>query len=385
MKAIDCMTFAGGFTLGMIDNGFDITAKREYPGDFARSLYEANITVDNTQYTHPDDWEPLDADVLFGNPPCSGFSSLSTVQYRKQPDGTMQRIQFRGINAEPNQCMWAFTRYAALVQPQVAIFESVTAAGRTGLDLMRALHTELETRTRRPWHLTNLFHSNSALGGYQQRNRYFWIASQDPFTITLPTPPNPRRTVRDAIQDLENVPLGSIDGHVIYTSASTERSSKIAETGHWKANERSGIAVKRATEAGLELENLAQNDVKDHQFAPLRISWDKPSPVITGDAHIKLIHPSQPRPLTYREIARIMGYPDTWTCQPSIDARTNGISWWGKGIPVGTANWIAQQLAHHLNGTSGIHTGAQTGPREHTIDIEATLKTTNTHQLEMPI
>lgn len=384
MKAIDCMTFAGGFTLGMINNGFHITAKREYPGDFARPLYEANITVDDTQYAHPDEWEPADADVLFGNPPCSGFSSLSTVQYRKQPDGSMQRIQFRGIHAEPNKCMWSFARYTAQIQPQVAIFESVSAAGRTGLELMQALHQDLETRTRRPWHLTHLFHSNSALGGHQQRNRYFWIASQDPFTITMPAPPSPRKTVRDAIHDLENTPLDSIDGHVIYRTASTERSSKIAETGHWRANERSGIAVKRAIEAGIDLGELRQNDIKDHQFAPLRISWDKPSPVITGDAHVKLIHPSQPRPLTYREIARIMGYPDTWTCQPSIDAGYNGISWWGKGIPVGTANWIAQQLSQHLNSQPGNHTGKRIGSREHVIDIEASLRV-NPHQLAMPI
>lgn len=46
-----------------------------------------------------------------------------------------------------------------------------------------------------------------------------------------------------------------------------------------------------------------------------RLSWQKPSPTITGSPNSKatlLCHPSEERPLSVRECARIQGFPDSW-------------------------------------------------------------------------
>lgn len=74
-RAIDALGFAGGFTLGMVQAGFELVAKREMPGGFGVANCEANrhLLGNNwrTQISAPEAWEVMPADVVFGNPPCS--------------------------------------------------------------------------------------------------------------------------------------------------------------------------------------------------------------------------------------------------------------------------------------------------------------------------
>jgi DNA (cytosine-5)-methyltransferase 1 len=46
-----------------------------------------------------------------------------------------------------------------------------------------------------------------------------------------------------------------------------------------------------------------------------RLAWDSPSPTITGKPNRKgtaMCHPSQTRPLSIKECARLQGFPDRW-------------------------------------------------------------------------
>lgn len=75
LKAIDCMSFAGGFTLGMVQAGFKLVGKREMKGGFGVANCEANrhlLGYDwQAQACDPKDWQVVPAEVVFGNPPCS--------------------------------------------------------------------------------------------------------------------------------------------------------------------------------------------------------------------------------------------------------------------------------------------------------------------------
>lgn len=76
MQAIDTFGFAGGFTLGMVQAGFELVGKRELPGGFGVANCEANhhLLGDKweTQVGPPESWEVIDGTaVVFGNPPCS--------------------------------------------------------------------------------------------------------------------------------------------------------------------------------------------------------------------------------------------------------------------------------------------------------------------------
>jgi hypothetical protein len=75
LKAIDCMSFAGGFTMGMVQAGFTLAAKREMKGGFGVANCEANRDLLGygwkAQASDAKDWTVVPAEVVFGNPPCS--------------------------------------------------------------------------------------------------------------------------------------------------------------------------------------------------------------------------------------------------------------------------------------------------------------------------
>lgn len=74
-RATDVMGFAGGFTLGMVQAGFTLKAKRELPGGFGVANCEANRALLGndwlSQVGPSESWEVMPSDVVFGNPPCS--------------------------------------------------------------------------------------------------------------------------------------------------------------------------------------------------------------------------------------------------------------------------------------------------------------------------
>lgn len=76
-QAVDVMGFAGGLTLGVVQAGFTLIGKRELKGGFGVPNCEVNrhLLGDNwqTEIGSWEGWTPVrDAQLLFGNPPCSG-------------------------------------------------------------------------------------------------------------------------------------------------------------------------------------------------------------------------------------------------------------------------------------------------------------------------
>lgn len=367
MRAIDVHGFAGAFTLATKQAGFEIRAKREGPGGFGVPLVDANrhlIGDLEIQVSEPREWEAKDAELVFGNPPCSGFSMRSVLIHT-----AAGRVDWRGVDASANECMWDLVRFASRCEPAMVIFESVPGAGRKGRELMLQLRLELERLSGRSFDLFHVFHNAASVGGAAIRSRYFWVASSIPFGIE---PPEVERvvTLRDRISDLEQVPLGSVEGHVCQESRRAIRMAKLAESGMWFEGERSGTAIRRAKEAGYDLgwENEPVSETGETQFAPMRLRYDYPSPVITGGALWEAFHPALPRFITHREAARIQGFPDDWIAQPAVEA-SNGARWWGKGVPVESGRWIATWARRALEGSPGAWKGEIVGDRERLLDV----------------
>lgn len=369
--AIDCQSFAGGFSLGVVQAGFNLIAKREYPGGFGSPAMLANrhlLGDFEFQEAEPDQWEPRPADLVFGNPPCSGFSSRGTVVWYKDEHGVRRSKDIRSENSSINDCMYALVRYAARCNPQVIVFESVQGAFTRGRDLMQDLRADLEARTGTFWNLYHVLHNVTDLGGAQIRKRYFWVASRIPFGVD-PMQHEPV-TVRDRIGDLENVELGSLDGHNIDWTDGQQRIHELATRFDWPEHDRSGPVYARAVEAGVELDHWnggLVTDKGDTQFSPRRLVYDAPSCVLTGDAPWKIVHPTQPRTLTHREIARLSGFPDDWSCTEYMAKRKNNY-WWGKGICVEAGQWIAAAARDAISGSPQQYQGELIGDREYLID-----------------
>ena len=80
-----------------------------------------------------------------------------------------------------------------------------------------------------------------------------------------------------------------------------------------------------------------------------RLSWDEPSLTLTcapAQKQTERCHPSEDRPLTTREYARIQTFPDNWVFQGSASQIYKQI---GNAVPVNLAFAIGKSLVKMLN------------------------------------
>lgn len=390
--AVDCLGFAGGFTLGMVQAGFQLLGKREMKGGFGVPSCEVNRHLlsgdwraeigDSTTWTIPDA-QPA---VVFGNPPCSGWSVMAPKK-------------FRGGGSPALDCTWNFVRYVARVRPLIAVFESVQQAftHADGLPTMRALRDYIETETGDAWTLHHVLHNAYSVGGAAQRRRYFWLVSRVPFGIEYPVLTT-RPTLMDVWDDLKALNLqwgaqpyrsiahewttqllsssGQVDGHMTLNSPLTRRMSDLMRDIDWKQGDNLSHTARayyerfgrlpdswRATE-----DKIIARDFKMGFTLPTRWREDQYARVITGSALQSVIHPRLNRTITHREAARVMGFPDDWLIEPLRD--TSGLALtWGRGITVQCGRWIGEWIKRALDGDHGSVAGDAIGDREYSIDV----------------
>lgn len=381
LRAVDVMGFAGGFTLGVTRAGFELVGKREMKGGFGVANCEANrhLLGENwdVEATAAEAWSVPQggADLVFGNPPCSGFSVLSTPG-------------FRGVGSKIEHCMWSFVRYAARCDPKIVIFESVQQAYTQGMSLMLDLLAELKKQTvDDSWTLTHVLHNNYSVGGVSLRPRYFWVASRVPFGTDDPVPLR-LPTLWDAIDDLVNLKMdvapqmylddpswygnryrsvsGEVDGHVALDNPNTRRTRDLLRATEWNAGEDLQRVLRRHYRTHGELpqsfhhvqDKLVARDFFCGFNTPVRWFADRAARVITGAGLINTIHPFHDRTVTHREVARIMGFPDDWKIR-SWYGGPGATMTWGKGISVPCGEWIARWARNALEGNPGANVGVE--------------------------
>jgi DNA (cytosine-5)-methyltransferase 1 len=397
-RAVDAMGFAGGFTLGMVQAGFKLVGKCELPGGFGVANCEANRHLLGTEWqSHigdPVTWPVIpNTDVVFGNPPCSGFSVMSAKS-------------FRGAGSKINHCMHAFSDYVARVRPQVAVFESVQQAytNPDGRVLMTQLRDNVEERTGERWNLFHVRHNAYSVGGAAQRRRYFWLISRVPFGVEIPQP-RVLPVLNDVIGDLAPLPLtwnpqpyrspahpwthhllnpaGTVDGHINLNNPLTRRIVDLINGIAWNPGEAIHTVVRRHYETHGRLPAswaASENKLVSRDFVmgfttPTRWNGENHARVITGGSLQMVVHPWLPRLITHREAARVLGFPDNWNILPL--RRVSGLAnTWGKGISTHCGRWIGEWIKNSLDGQPGSVIGTSAGEREYDIDLTHTWKLT---------
>lgn len=404
---VDVHGFAGGFAAGATQAGMTLIAKIEDRTAFGTSLLEANRVFLGdrwqAQAAPAADWEPVQADVVIGTPPCTAFSGMSVGSKNRGVDGTI------------NHCMWDLIEYAAKVRPAVVLMESVAQAYTNGRDLMRRLGEKLNELTGLSYQTTHVLQNNLSTGGCTMRRRYFLVLSQVPFGVEVPQL-TALPTVDDAIGDLQGLeyhtwddqritmpasewvepmrrPDGMVDGHwtddnpfvkivreqVVggdngvgwrpgddYNNTLRryyDRHGQLPD--HWQRLYRG----KREDSLGKTIEqHYVERDFETGGFSrPRKWRWDRPGYVITGAGYYGTWHPEN-RPYTHRELARVLGFPDTWLVG---EARTDKrlFAYWGKGTSVHPARWIAEWAKASLEGNPGEVTGELLDHGDRFIDI----------------
>lgn len=386
---IACQAFAGAFDLGMVQAGFEFVHKVEQAGGFGmpnclanRHLLGASWTYQVGEYR---DWEAPHVDVIAANPPCSGFSPMTDNRHR-------------GMDSKINSCMWVLIEYAARVRPTILIMESVRQAYTGGRPLMQALRARLEELTGLRYGLYHVMQDALELGGAARRPRYFMVLSQVPFGVEYPTIHRYPK-LRDVWADLHEHPLtwesqpyrrpatwwseaprrGSttFDGHMNHRGLPIERAMDLMEVANRNGGWPPGWSIGRVAEHVYDttgtlpaswqhmLPKLLRKKPRFHMGFASITRWDaeKHGRVIMGSALDMVLHPWEPRTITHREAARVMGFPDDWVIK-RLKGHANLRATWGKGITTHCGRWIGEWSRAALDGHPGTVTGTELADRE---------------------
>lgn len=343
-RLIDLFSGAGGFTLGFTDSryggGFqsilaldnDKAALESYAANFGRHGILANI----------EDWLgtkpkiPL-SDVVIGGLPCQGFSLLN-----KKRQGDSRRS------------LWQpFMQVVESTQASIFVIENVSEFLRS-----KECNESKELAERIGFKTACAILNSADYGVPQIRRRGFIIGWKQKASLSPCFPPLPTHsnlpllsnlpnwlTVRDAIGDLPE-PEGTeirkipppLDLHCGRkpTEISLARYQAVPPGGNRfdlqkNAPELTPDCWIKKTSGGTDL------------FG--RLWWDKPSVTIRTEFFKpekgRYLHPEKHRPITHREAARLMGFPDDFRF---IGSKSEIAKQIGNAVPPPLAGAIARTI-----------------------------------------
>lgn len=354
-KLIDLFCGAGGMSLGFTDPRFcggfecvlavdnDASALATHQTNFGRNVVCGNI----------EDWLVKNpripkADIVIGGPPCQGFSLLN-----KKRTGDDRRALW-----EP---------YLDVVQrcgAKLFVMENVSELYRSE-ELLR-----IERRAKRMGFRTHAVVVNAADYGAPQTRKRTLVAGWRSSEVTAPLfpPPSthaapgltsnlpPWRTVREVIGD-----LGEPSGTEIGTKAPLDL--------HFGRNPTpKSLARYRAVPPGGNRFDLQKNALhltpacwirKTSGGTDLfgRLWWNRPSVTIRTEFFKpekgRYLHPSEHRPITHREAARLMGFPDDFVFTGSKTEIAKQI---GNAVPPNLAAAIGRMVKTTLEGSPAAKT-----------------------------
>ena len=345
LRVIDLFCGAGGMSLGFEDSRFcggfktvfaldnDAAALATHKANFAAEAVCANI----------EDWlqenDVPQADVVIGGPPCQGFSLLN-----KKREGDSRRALW-----EP------FIEIAHLSGSRIFVMENV-AELYSSPEL-----ADIQSKAAEYGFSSQACIVNAAdYGAPQKRKRTIVLGHRNAVSdFVFPPPPThadpdsslqlPRwKTVRDVISDLPPPKLTEIQGsapldlHIRRnpTAKSIKRYKAVPPGGNRfdlqsNAPEITPQCWIRKKSGGTDL------------FG--RLWWDRPSVTIRTEFYKpekgRYLHPDQHRPITHREAARIMGFPDDFVF---VGKKTEIARQIGNAVPPALAGCIGQLVANIL-------------------------------------
>jgi len=333
MRLIDLFAGAGGMTLGFVRAGFKPVLAVEKEADFA-ATYAANfgphVVADDIAKIVDSGGIHTPADVVIGGPPCQGFSNL-----------TGNRAQ------DPRRAMWRF--FMDVVESSGArafVVENVP-------NLLKSPEGQaiLARAEELGFHTASGVLMASRYGVPQNRKRTIIIGSRlGP--VTLPEPIAEKTTVREALRGiplkpthmaLEVQPARGPDLHIGRnpTPTSLARYKLIPEGGNRFDLQRKAPHLTpgcwiRKTEGGTDLFGRLEWDIPAR--CTIRCEFYKPE---KG----RYLHPSEHRPITHWEAARLQTFPDDFLWHGTKIRIAVQI---GNAVPPVFGEAIGRHLMRHL-------------------------------------
>jgi DNA (cytosine-5)-methyltransferase 1 len=347
MQGVDLFCGAGGMSIGAGMSGVNILHAVENDphaaATFKLNHKNTNLLVKDIRKVNSSELfgiNPQEPLVLFGGPPCQGFSTSNQTTRSKD-----------------NENNWLYKEYVRLVselRPDWVVFENVKGLIETesGYFLDAVL-----SDFKKLGYTTNHFVLNSSdYGVPQKRNRLFIIGNLHGIEASRPviTAKKPI-TVKDAIADLPDLENGhSLDLMAYGTMPESVYAHKMRKT---RSKCSSNLVTRNAAHIierykhipqGGNWENIPKHlmgnyaDVsRCHTGIYRRLKADEPSVVIGNFRKNMLVHPWQDRGLSVREAARLQSIPDSIQFSGSIGFQQQQV---GNLVPPLLAKAIFDQI-----------------------------------------
>lgn len=311
--AVSFFSGAGGLMLGFVNSGFNVVGSYDRKTIVARN---AELNFPSIPHFHIDINE-LDAcsvrkdagrdniDVVFGGPPCQGFSIF----------GKRRFVNTKGHKPETderNELSLKYIEIAIDLAPRVILMENVkgfTSTQRNDTTYLSIITEKLSTAGYSvEWKVVNC----ADFGVPQLRERFLLVAWKVGLQFVWPEPKfhkEPKSwqrrfvTVGDVITDLMDASTeGPEFSHMpmAHKELVVERYKMIPEGG-------------RLPESGLSPElkkGYRTDEVKNYSHVYKRLSMNLPATTMVPGHNAFPIHPRLHRALTVREAARIQTFPD---------------------------------------------------------------------------
>lgn len=324
MKAVGIHVFAGGFSHG-VQQVADVTDHLEVHGfgiDTAREM--CNVTVHNSPAA---EWPDMTADFAFGNPRCTGFSTVTA--------GYDDKIH--GAFAACTRDIWELMNYCTGRYPIFA-WESVQQAYSTGRPLIEMM---VEKASKKGYRVAHVFVNAASLGNAQQRKRYFFVVydATRNFNVSPMRLPEYMPTLYDAIWHMRDQ-----EGQCAKLSPDEDEAVKILPNG-WDMNHLAEYSFDYLPQRMKDTWMLRNSGMPFSMHCIKRLSWRRPCPTIFSSAG-RFIHPEFNRGLTFEELATIMGLP-------MVPVGFDPVAQIAKGVCPCVGEWIAEQAIHYHNNAWG--------------------------------
>lgn len=278
--------------------------------------------------------------VLFGGPPCQGFSTSN-----------------QKTRSSENQTNWLFLEFLRVVKmymPDWVVFENVkgileTEGGIFAEGMISKL-TELGYDC-----VADVLNAED-YGVPQRRDRFFIVASLHKQKFDFPEPSVSQKvTVGEALIDLPKLENGHATCYLEYNNNTVNEYVKLMRGAlvgcHNNVVTRNApfvIERYKHIPQGGNWENIPEalmSNYKDrsrcHTGIYRRLSANSPSVVIGNFRKNMLIHPTQDRGLSVREAARLQSFPDSFIFEGSIGFQQQQV---GNAVPPLLAQAIFQKI-----------------------------------------
>ena len=336
LTGIDLFAGAGGLSLGAEMAGLEVSCAVEID-TFAAKAYQINhphtcmLNTDISCITGEilkKKFKMNTPVILFGGPPCQGYSTSNQKTRNKD-----------------NPKNWLFKEFIRIIQefgPEWVLLENVKGILETERGFFREIiRTQIETLG---YTCTEFVPSAIDFGVPQKRNRYFIIGSRKGLVPVLPKKSSKIVTVGDALGDLPILGNGASKNILPYQKDAVSKYARLLRgkltccSGHL-VSKNSSLVVARYpfipqggnwADIPDELMMNYTDKSRCHTGVYRRLKDDEPAVTVGNYRKSMIIHPWEDRGLSVREAARLQSFPDTYQFYGSIGFQQQQV---GNAVP----------------------------------------------------